>query len=155
MKVQPKSDDKVGLDPHRSEPRLVQLYGGGARVAVLDMRSVSWGVPAPVWRRSLVAHNAAFEMAFLAKRGIYPRVQCTMQAAGLLLGVHRRSLADACSSYLGVDVPKARHLCRDIPGGAHPRTRRCTHRQKLGRRALDRRILRSATSAARTDGALT
>ena len=107
MKVQPKSDDKVGLDPHRSEPRLVQLYGGGARVAVLDMRSVSWDVLAPVWNRSLVAHNAAFELAFLAKRGIYPRAQCTMQAAGLLLGVHRRSLADACSAYLGVDVPKA------------------------------------------------
>jgi hypothetical protein len=107
MKVQPKSDDKVGLDPHRSEPRLVQLYGGGARVAVLDMRSVSWDVLAPVWDRSLVAHNAAFELAFLAKRGIYPRAQCTMQAAGLLLGVHRRSLAEACSAYLGVDVPKA------------------------------------------------
>ena len=107
MKVQPKSDDKVGLDPHRSEPRLVQLYGGGARVAVLDMKFVSWDILAPVWRRPLVAHNAAFELAFLGKRGNHPRAQCTMQAAGLLLGVHRRSLADACSAYLGVDVPKA------------------------------------------------
>src|SRR5512147_1401141 len=44
MKVQPKSDDKVGLDPYRSEPRLVQLYGGGARVAVLDMKFVSWDI---------------------------------------------------------------------------------------------------------------
>jgi DNA polymerase I len=107
MKVQPKSDDKVALDPHRSEPRLVQLYGGGARVAVLDMRSVSWDVLAPIWQRPLVAHNAAFELAFLAKRGIYPKAQCTMQTAGLLLGVKRRSLAEACSVYLGIDVPKA------------------------------------------------
>ena len=68
MKVQPRSDDKVGLDPHRSEPRLVQLYGGGARVAVLDMRLVSWNALAPVWDRLLVAHNAAFELAFLARR---------------------------------------------------------------------------------------
>ena len=97
MKVQPKPNDKVALDPHRSEPRLVQLYGGGARVAVLDMRSVSWSVLAPLWERPLVAHNAAFELAFLAKRGIHPRMQCTMQAAGLLLGVEQRGLDEACS----------------------------------------------------------
>ena len=107
MKAQPRADDKVGLDPHRSEPRLVQLYGGGARVVVLDMRSVSWPMLDPIWQRPLVAHNAAFELAFLAKRGIHPRIQCTMQAAGLLLGVRRRSLAESCSVYLGVDVPKA------------------------------------------------
>ena len=47
-------------------------------------------VLAPLWQRPLVAHNAAFELAFLAKRGIHPRMQCTMQAAGLLLGVERR-----------------------------------------------------------------
>jgi ribonuclease D len=107
MKVQPRADDRAGLDPHRSEPRLVQVYGGGARVAVLDMQRVSWAVLAPVWDRPLVAHNAAFELAFLAKRGIYPKAQCTMQAAGLLLGVRRRSLADACATYHGVVVQKA------------------------------------------------
>jgi 3'-5' exonuclease len=107
MKVQPRRDDKAGLDPHRSEPRLVQLYGGGSRVAVLDMQVVSWGVLAPLWNRPLVAHNAAFELGFLARRGIHPRAQCSMQAAGLLLGVRRRSLAEACAAYLGVTVPKA------------------------------------------------
>jgi DNA polymerase-1 len=71
------------------------------------MRLVSWAVLKPVWARPLVAHNAAFELAFLAKRGIYPRAQCTMQAAGLLLGVRRRSLAESCSVYLGIEVPKA------------------------------------------------
>ncbi len=107
MKIQPTPRDRAGLDPHRSEPRLVQLYGGGARVAVLDMKLVSWDVLAPLWQHPLVAHNAMFELAFLAKRGIHPSIQCTMQAAGLLLGVRRRSLAEACSIYLGVDVPKA------------------------------------------------
>jgi ribonuclease D len=84
----------------------VQLYGGGPRVGVLDMGLVSWDMLEPVWERRLVAHNAAFELAFLARRGIRPRSQCTMQAAGLLLGV-RRSLAEACSTYLGVAVSKA------------------------------------------------
>lgn len=107
MKVQPRSDGKAGLDPHRSEPRLVQLYGGGARVAVLDMKFVSWEVLTPVWDQPIVCHNAAFELAFLARRGITPKAQCSMQAAGLLLGVRRRSLAEACSVYLGVIVPKA------------------------------------------------
>ena len=133
MKVQPRPDDKVGLDPHRSQPRLVQLYGGGARVAVLDMKFVSWDILAPVWQRPLVAHNAAFELAFLAKRGIYPRMQCTMQAAGLLLGVRRRSLADACSAYLGVDcaegAPDVGLGCAD----AEPRPARlCCRRRRAG-----------------------
>ena len=34
------------------------------------------------------------------------RCTCSMQAAGLLLGVERRGLDDACFSYLGVEVPK-------------------------------------------------
>ena len=106
MKIQPKPNDRVGLDPHRSEPRLVQLYDGGDRVVVLDMQRVSWTMLQPLWQRPLVAHNAAFELAFLAKRAIRPRMDCSMQAAGLLLGVEQRRLDDACFSYLGVEVPK-------------------------------------------------
>ena len=105
MKMQPKPKDEVALDPHRAEVRLVQLYGG-ARAAVLDMQLVAWAVLAPLWEQSLVAHNAAFELAFLAKRAIRPRMDCSMQAAGLLLGVEQRRLDDACFSYLGVEVPK-------------------------------------------------
>jgi 3'-5' exonuclease len=52
----------------------------------------------------VAAHGA---VAFLAKRGMHPRIQCTMHAAGLLIGVRRRSLAEACSVYLGVDASKA------------------------------------------------
>ena len=37
MRVQPKPKDKVALDPHRSEPRLIQVFGGGTKAAVLDM----------------------------------------------------------------------------------------------------------------------
>ena len=38
-KVQPRADNQAALDPHRSVVRLVQLYAGGQRVAVLDMRA--------------------------------------------------------------------------------------------------------------------
>ena len=31
------------------------------------MQVVYWGVLAPLWNRPLVAHNAAFELAFLAR----------------------------------------------------------------------------------------
>ena len=109
MKVQPRADNQAALDPHLSETRLVQLYGGGQRVAVFDMRSVSWAVLAPVWERPLVAHNAAFELKFLAAVGIKPRLQCTEQAVKLLSGVPEGGiwgLADACHTYLGIVVPK-------------------------------------------------
>ena len=36
-KVQPRSDNHAALDPHLSEIRLVQLYGGGQRVAIFEI----------------------------------------------------------------------------------------------------------------------
>jgi DNA polymerase I len=100
-------DDKTGLDPHRAQVRLLQVYGGGETCAVLDMRTVSWEVIAPLWARQLVVHNSQFELAFFRAQSIFPeRVECTMQGAGLMLGVHRRSLADAAQEYLCWTVPK-------------------------------------------------
>ena len=100
-------DDKAGLDPHRAEVRLVQIYGGGDTCAVLDMRTISWAILAPLWTRQLVIHNSQFELAFLRAQDIYPeQVECTMQGAGLMLGIHRRSLAKAVAVYLGWQMPK-------------------------------------------------
>lgn len=100
-------DDKAGLDPHRAQVRLVQIYGGGDTCAVLDMRTVSWAILAPLWARQLVIHNSQFELIFLRAQDIYPeQVECTMQGAGLMLGVHRRSLAKAVAEYLGWQMPK-------------------------------------------------
>jgi hypothetical protein len=100
-------DDKAGLDPHRAQVRLVQVYGGGDTCAVLDMRSVSWGQLAPLWQMRLVAHNSQFELAFLRAQNVSPRhVECTMQGAGLMLGVHNRRLATVAEAYLGWRVPK-------------------------------------------------
>jgi DNA polymerase-1 len=101
------TDDKAGLDPHRAQVRLVQIYGGGDTCAVLDMRTVSWAILAPLWARKLVIHNSQFELAFLRARDIYPEeVECTMQGAGLMLGTRRRSLAEAVGEYLGWQMPK-------------------------------------------------
>ena len=108
-KVQPRADNHAALDPHRSEIRLVQLYGGGQRVAVFDVRSLSWAVLAPVWEHPLVAHNARLRAEVPRCRGIKPRLQCTEQAVKLLSGVPEGgiwALADACQTHLGIVVPK-------------------------------------------------
>jgi DNA polymerase I-like protein with 3'-5' exonuclease and polymerase domains len=106
---QPRFKGKAGLDPHRSRIRLLQLYGGGERCLVLDTSQVPIDAIAEAFRScTLAIHNAGFELRFLAEAGI--ELSCfedTMQAAGLLLGVHRRSLEDAASAYLGIEVPKA------------------------------------------------
>ena len=98
----------AALDPHRSTPRLVQLYGGGPSCLVLDTTRVPLSVLAPVLaRRTMVIHNAAFELNFLTAAGLtIPYFEDTMQAAALLLGVRRRSLDDAALAYLGVELPK-------------------------------------------------
>ena len=107
VRVTKTKDDKTGLDPHRAQVRLLQIFGGGSICAVLDMRTVSWKILAPLWARQLVAHNSQFELAFFRAQNICPEhVECTMQGAGLMLGVHRRKLAKAAQEYLGWELPK-------------------------------------------------
>jgi DNA polymerase-1 len=99
---------RAGLDPHRSTVRLCQLYGGGARVAVIDLHKVDWDVLAPVWERPIVMHNAAFDLSYLAQRGIEPvGVDCTLQAVRLLNGPNATSLETAAASYFGLVLDKA------------------------------------------------
>jgi DNA polymerase-1 len=107
-KNQPALNSDAALDPHRSRVRLVQLYGGGRRCLVLDTDRVPLEVLAPVLRRrTLVFHNATFELRFFAAAGLEVRhFEDTMQATGLLLGVRRRSLDDAALTYLGIELPK-------------------------------------------------
>jgi len=106
-RVAPAKDDKTGLDPHRAEVRLLQIYGGGDICAVLDMQAISWAMLTPLWARHLVIHNSQFELGFLRAQNIFPaNVECTMQAAGLMLGVHRRGLANSAEEYLGWRMSK-------------------------------------------------
>jgi DNA polymerase-1 len=107
-KHQPALKSSASLDPHRSTVRLVQLYGGGKRCLVLDTRVVPISILAGVLsRRVMVIHNASFELRFLAEAGLtVPRFEDSMQAGGLLLGTHRRSLDEVADAYLGVTLPK-------------------------------------------------
>jgi len=85
----------------------VQIYAGGRRVVVIDMTRVPWDLLDPIWSRTLVIHNAASELKFLALEGIEPaQIACTMQAAGLLLGYRRRKLLSAASEFLDVTTRK-------------------------------------------------
>ena len=100
--------ERAGLEPHRSTARLCQLYGGGARVAVIDLHKVDWAVLAPVWERPIVMHNAAFDLGYLAQRGIEPvGVDCTLQAVRLLNGPNATSLETAAASYFGLALDKS------------------------------------------------
>jgi DNA polymerase I-like protein with 3'-5' exonuclease and polymerase domains len=107
-KQQPVLKGDAGLDPHRSRARLVQLYGGGRRCLVLDTTTVPIDLLGGVLgRRVTLIHNAAFDLRFLAEAGLeVPRFEDIMQAAGLLLGAHRRGLDDAADAYLGFTLPK-------------------------------------------------
>jgi DNA polymerase-1 len=111
-KQQPELKRGAGLDPHRSRIRLVQLYGGGEVCAVIDTNLVPLDIiDSLLLRRTAVAHNVAFELQHLGHAGIaIPRIECTMQAAGLLLGVRRRGLDDTTEAYLGVTLPKQLQL---------------------------------------------
>ena len=79
--------DRAALDPHRARIRLLQLYGGGRRVAVIDLFRTGGGILQRLNDMVLVAHNAAFELSFLEHHGITPaEMHCTMQACRLTLG---------------------------------------------------------------------
>jgi DNA polymerase-1 len=102
--------EQASLDPHRARIRLVQLDGGGQRVAVIDLfRLGDAGTQAVLLRlheMRLVAHNAAFELAFLSHHGIEPaEMHCTLQAVRLTLG-EVVSLGDAAATYLGIELDK-------------------------------------------------
>jgi DNA polymerase I len=98
---------QAALDPHRSSIRLVQLYGGGDKVYVIDIARAGTDGLRLLDGLNIVAHNAQFELKHLEHAGVeLGEIHCTMQAARLLLGERRMSLADACADYLGVVLDK-------------------------------------------------
>ena len=100
--------EQAALDPHRSSIRLVQLYGGGARVYVVDIARAGQEALKALDGLDVVAHNAQFELKHLEHAGVeLGEIHCTMQIARLLLGERRMSLADAAADYLGVVLDKA------------------------------------------------
>jgi hypothetical protein len=96
--------ETAGLDPHRARIRLLQLYGGGRRVAVIDLDRTGRSVLQRLNDLRIVVYNAAFDLAFLEAEEISPlETHCAMQAVRLTLG-SMKSLREAVHEYLGVDL---------------------------------------------------
>jgi DNA polymerase-1 len=109
LKAKVKYAESAALDPHRAQIRLVQLYGGGSRVAVIDVFRTGLEVLRQLQGASVVIHNAAFELSFFEThvvRDLFGDVHDTMQAAQLTLGGDRTGLEKAVQHYLKVGLDK-------------------------------------------------
>jgi ribonuclease D len=96
----------AGLDPHRARIRLLQLYGGGRRVAVIDLDRTRRAVLRCLRTLRVVVYNATFDLAFLEAADATPReTHCILQAVRLTLG-STKSLREATREYLGAELAK-------------------------------------------------
>jgi DNA polymerase I len=127
---QPGREDRTGLDAHLSNIASLQLYAGGG-VCFIFRGAALQCLLASGWLRQqhLVIHNSPFELSFLhravvkgaaangaAGNGAAPngashsRIECTMQAGGLVCGVNAygggRGLDTVSEKLLGVKPPK-------------------------------------------------
>jgi DNA polymerase-1 len=102
--------DKVGLDPLRAQPRLIQVFDSGrSTVFVFDLLALSYADLAGLFERKVFMHNAAFDLAMLAAQGVEPaRVFDTLQLASCAFGTEpgSRKLATVARRVLGVELPK-------------------------------------------------
>jgi DNA polymerase-1 len=119
--AQPKDEAKAAARPHLAKICTLQLYAGGRTCFVFRGKASAVVLRSHWFRRQhLVVHNAGFETAFLQHhfngyrlppgRKSRFRLECSLQAAGLLLGVgfggETRSLGNAAKEFLKLDVPK-------------------------------------------------
>jgi DNA polymerase-1 len=107
--------ETTGLDPRADRVRLLSLTidtrDGGRLVYVVDCFALD---PSPLWEvlaeKELILHNAAFDLAFLARLGFTPagRVHDTMILAQLVTAgtSDRNSLAGCCERFLGQILDK-------------------------------------------------
>jgi 3'-5' exonuclease len=94
----------AALDLHGGTIRTLQVYGGGARVAVIDIVAAGPRVLQALHGRQVIAHNYGVEFSFLSKLGIEPsRGDCTAQVARLLVGPFDGALETAAPALLGID----------------------------------------------------
>jgi DNA polymerase I-like protein with 3'-5' exonuclease and polymerase domains len=121
---QPPWKNDAGLDPHRAVIATLQLYAGGLCAYVFRGEALQRVLRLHWLRRQrLVVHNAGFEAKFLRHHAArkpprHPRpggrLDCTMQAMGLLRGVgyggSGRGLDKAALTFLELEVPKQLQL---------------------------------------------
>jgi hypothetical protein len=122
LETRVKYASSAALDPRRSRIRLLQLYGGGRRVAVIDLFRTSEAILELLNGLDVVTHNLAFDLSHLEARGVeLGEGHCTMQAARLTLGEGSMRLETAAKAYLDIDLDKtlqtsdwsAPHLTRE------------------------------------------
>jgi DNA polymerase-1 len=107
--------ETTGLDPRKDRVRLLSLgcdtLDGGTFSYLVDCFHVD---PRPVLEalagKELVAHNAAFDLSFLARMGFTPTAptHCTANASRVLYAGQRggHSLKECARRELGIDLPK-------------------------------------------------
>lgn len=103
------NDKKGGLDPYRSEIRLLQFYDGSRKIFVFDLQRIGdiKVLGEQIWSRPMVAHNAVFELKHLLHQGVHPlKMGCTMLAANALLGGKLRSLKELAKEVLKLEISK-------------------------------------------------
>jgi len=124
----PQDDTNCALDPRRGRVRLISVAGGGGVGGVVDVREVDPSLLLDaLQKKTLVVHNAAFDLAFLRRGFGYEHDGSVFDtqvmdavihyAAGERIEkngwkgfpqgkVHKRRLADLVASYLGVELDK-------------------------------------------------
>jgi DNA polymerase I-like protein with 3'-5' exonuclease and polymerase domains len=103
------------LSPYTGDIRLITISDSSGRIQTCDLACSGMGEPLPSMmevftRDKLIAHNASFELRWLAvKYGIFPkRVFCTRTASWLLSPTHavKHDLGSVLKRHLGVEIPK-------------------------------------------------
>jgi DNA polymerase-1 len=107
--------ETTGLDPRTDRVRLLSLatdtIDGGTMTYLVDTFAVD---PSPLWgvlaEKELVLHNAAFDLAFLARLGFTPGTVHDTMLLSQVLGAglnHKHKLEVCAERELGVTVDKA------------------------------------------------
>ena len=101
---------QAGLDPHLSRIRLAQFYDGRDVVFIFDVFALGLEPLSPLFGKSLVAHNAVFELKHLLHAKTAPEsIDCTMLATNTLSG-RLPSLADLSRERLGWEMSKEQQV---------------------------------------------
>ena len=99
-------EPKAALSPTTGQLRLVQVTDG-EKVIVLDITHIPADVLGLLSKVKVVFHNAPFDLSFLLAAGVrLKEVSCTQLMIAALTHRPMVSLADACKTYLGVQVDK-------------------------------------------------
>ena len=101
---------QIGLDPHLSQIRLVQMFDGD-QVYVFDIKAIGGlELLQPLWEKTFVAHNGIFELQHLLHKRAHPkRLGCTMLQANVLFG-GMWSLKDLAKEVLDIELSKEQQV---------------------------------------------